>query len=202
MLQGSKIMTAEAEKENSNLKNLVESLSKRNSSLEYELTSARKGSDDTMKKLKDVEGKCNHLQQNLDKLQEKLTNMENENHVLRQKALNMSPLNNMPMTTKAFPQKFATPIGLPNGEQKHGYETPPAAKYLASLPQSLTGSRRTRMPVERQEENHEILLRCIKENLGFKDGNQSPHASSTVAFYTGVLLNLRGLLFLIMSLKP
>uniref|UniRef100_A0A0E0NLN8 Myosin heavy chain n=1 Tax=Oryza rufipogon TaxID=4529 RepID=A0A0E0NLN8_ORYRU len=170
MLQGSKIMTAEAEKENSNLKNLVESLSKRNSSLEYELTSARKGSDDTMKKLKDVEGKCNHLQQNLDKLQEKLTNLENENHVLRQKALNMSPLNNMSMATKAFPQKFATPIGLPNGEQKHGYETPPAAKYLASLPQSLTGSRRTRMPVERQEENHEILLRCIKENLGFKDG--------------------------------
>uniref|UniRef100_A0A0D9YZ60 Myosin motor domain-containing protein n=1 Tax=Oryza glumipatula TaxID=40148 RepID=A0A0D9YZ60_9ORYZ len=170
MLRGSKIMTAEAEKENSNLKNLVESLSKRNSSLEYELTSARKGSDDTMKKLKDVEGKCNHLQQNLDKLQEKLTNLENENHVLRQKALNMSPLNNMSMATKAFPQKFATPIGLPNGEQKHGYETPPAAKYLASLPQSLTGSRRTRMPVERQEENHEILLRCIKENLGFKDG--------------------------------
>uniref|UniRef100_A0A0D3FB61 Myosin motor domain-containing protein n=1 Tax=Oryza barthii TaxID=65489 RepID=A0A0D3FB61_9ORYZ len=170
MLRGSKIMTAEAEKENSNLKNLVESLSKRNSSLEYELTSARKGSDDTMKKLKDVEGKCNHLQQNLDKLQEKLTNLENENHVLRQKALNMSPLNNMSMATKAFPQKFATPIGLPNGEQKHGYETPPAAKYLTSLPQSLTGSRRTRMPVERQEENHEILLRCIKENLGFKDG--------------------------------
>jgi myosin-5 len=152
------------------VQNLVESLSKNNSSLEYELTSARKGSDATMKKLKDVEGKCNHLQQNLDKLQEKLTNMENENHVLRQKALNMSPLNNMPMTTKAFPQKFATPIGLPNGEQKHGYETPPPAKYLASLPQSLTRSRRTRMPVERQEENHEILLRCIKENLGFKDG--------------------------------
>uniref|UniRef100_A0A0E0K5W3 Myosin motor domain-containing protein n=1 Tax=Oryza punctata TaxID=4537 RepID=A0A0E0K5W3_ORYPU len=180
MLRGSKIMTAEAEKENSNLKNLVESLSKKNLSLEYELTSARKGSDDTMKKLKDVEGKCNHLQQNLDKLQEKLTNLENENHVLRQKALNMSPLNNMSMTTKAFPQvlllilifgtKFAAPIGLPNGEQKHGYETPPPAKYLASLPQSLTGSRRTRMPVERQEENHEILLRCIKENLGFKDG--------------------------------
>uniref|UniRef100_A0A0E0B968 Myosin motor domain-containing protein n=1 Tax=Oryza glumipatula TaxID=40148 RepID=A0A0E0B968_9ORYZ len=170
MLRSSKIMTAEAERENSNLKNLVESLSKNNSSLEYELTSARKGSDATMKKLKDVEGKCNHLQQNLDKLQEKLTNMENENHVLRQKALNMSPLNNMPMTTKAFPQKFATPIGLPNGEQKHGYETPPPAKYLASLPQSLTRSRRTRMPVERQEENHEILLRCIKENLGFKDG--------------------------------
>uniref|UniRef100_A0A0D9VLR8 Myosin motor domain-containing protein n=1 Tax=Leersia perrieri TaxID=77586 RepID=A0A0D9VLR8_9ORYZ len=170
MLRSSKIMTAEAEKENSNLKNLVESLSKKNSSLENELTAARKGSDDTMEKLKDVEGKCNHLQQNLDKLQGKLANLENENHVLRQKALNMSPLNNMPMSTKALSEKFAKSIGLPNGEQKHGYETPPPTKYLASLPHTLTGSRRTRMPVERQEENHEILLRCIKENLGFKDG--------------------------------
>jgi hypothetical protein len=47
--------------------NLVESLSMKNSILENELTVTRKSSDDTMEKLKDVEGKCNHLQQNLDK---------------------------------------------------------------------------------------------------------------------------------------
>ncbi|KAG8072623.1 hypothetical protein GUJ93_ZPchr0006g45526 [Zizania palustris] len=170
ILRSNKIMTAEAKKENSNLKNLVESLSKKNSSLENELITARKSSDDTMVKLKDVEGKCNHLQQNLDKLQENLTNLENENHVLRQKALNMSPLNNMSVATKTFSERFSTSIGLPNSEQKLIFETPTPTKYLAQLPQSLTGSRRTRLPVERQEENHEILLRCIKENLGFKDG--------------------------------
>jgi len=49
------------------LQNLVESLSVKNSILEKELNVARKSSDDTMEKLKDVEGKCNHLQQNLDK---------------------------------------------------------------------------------------------------------------------------------------
>ena len=49
------------------LQNLVESLSVKNSVLEKELNVARKSSDDTMEKLKDVEGKCNHLQQNLDK---------------------------------------------------------------------------------------------------------------------------------------
>jgi hypothetical protein len=49
------------------LQNLVESLSAKNSVLENELTVARKSSDGTMKKLKDVEGKCNQLQQNLDK---------------------------------------------------------------------------------------------------------------------------------------
>lgn len=46
---------------------MVESLSMKNSTLEKDLNVARKSSDDTMEKLKDVEGKCNHLQQNLDK---------------------------------------------------------------------------------------------------------------------------------------
>lgn len=49
------------------LQNLVDSLSLKNSILEKDLNVARKSSDDTMEKLKDVEGKCNHLQQNLDK---------------------------------------------------------------------------------------------------------------------------------------
>ena len=47
--------------------NIVESLSEKNSLLENELSTARKNSDDTMEKLKDVEGKCTRLQQNLDK---------------------------------------------------------------------------------------------------------------------------------------
>lgn len=161
MLRSNKILKAETEKENSNLKNIVESLSKKNTLLENELSTARRSSDDTMEKLKDVEGKCTHLQQNLDKLQEKLTNLENENHVLRQKAFNISP--------KTLSEKFSASIGLGNSEQKRIFESPTPAKYLSPIPQS-TGSRRTRLPVERHEGNHEILLRCIKENLGFKDG--------------------------------
>ncbi|XP_062221813.1 protein OPAQUE1-like isoform X3 [Phragmites australis] len=170
MLQNKKIMTAEAEKENSNLKNLVESLSMKNSILENELTVACKSTDDTMEKLKDVERKCNHLQQNLDKLQEKLKNLENENHVLRQKAFNMDSVNNLSAAPKTISEKFSASIRLPNSETKLIFESPTPTKYLAPLPQSLTGSRRSRLPVERHEENHEILLRCIKENLGFKDG--------------------------------
>uniref|UniRef100_A0A0E0B964 Myosin motor domain-containing protein n=1 Tax=Oryza glumipatula TaxID=40148 RepID=A0A0E0B964_9ORYZ len=42
-------------------------------------------------------------------------------------------------------------------------ETPPPAKYLASLPQSLTGSRRTRIPIERQEVNS--TLHCSFVNF-------------------------------------
>jgi len=152
------------------LQNLVESLSVKKSVLEKELNVARKSSDDTMEKLKDVEGKCNHLQQNLDKLQEKLTNLENENHVLRQKAFNTPTMNNLAVAPKTLSEKFAASTGLPKCESKSTFESPTPTKYLAPLTQTLTGSRRSRLPVERHEENHEILLRCIKENLGFKDG--------------------------------
>ncbi|EMS63508.1 Myosin-J heavy chain [Triticum urartu] len=213
MLCSNKILKAEEEKENSNLKNIVESLSEKNSLLETELSTARKNSDDTMEKLKDVEGKCTRLQQNLDKLQEKLTNLENENHVLRQKAFSITPkplpevlsfvltLIFMPCichTTILVPaplfflvvfvMKFANSISLTNSEQKRTFETPPTTKYLSPV-QHSTGSRRARLPVERHElmpseirllivcsgfsgilGNHEILLSCIKENLGFKDG--------------------------------
>ncbi|VAI61574.1 hypothetical protein VPH35_112651 [Triticum aestivum] len=161
MLRSNKILKAEEENENSNLKNIVESLSEKNSLLENELSTARKNSDDTMEKLKDVEGKCTRLQQNLDKLQEKLTNLENENHVLRQKAFSITP--------KPLPEKFSNSIGHTNSEQKRTFETPPTTKYLSPV-QHSTGSRRARLPVERHEGNHEILLSCIKENLGFKDG--------------------------------
>uniref|UniRef100_A0A8R7QUP5 Myosin-J heavy chain n=1 Tax=Triticum urartu TaxID=4572 RepID=A0A8R7QUP5_TRIUA len=113
MLCSNKILKAEEEKENSNLKNIVESLSEKNSLLETELSTARKNSDDTMEKLKDVEGKCTRLQQNLDKLQEKLTNLENENHVLRQKAFSITP--------KPLPEKFANSISLTNSEQKRTF---------------------------------------------------------------------------------
>uniref|UniRef100_A0ACD5YU73 Uncharacterized protein n=1 Tax=Avena sativa TaxID=4498 RepID=A0ACD5YU73_AVESA len=160
-LRSNKILKAEEEKQNSNLKNIVKSLSEKNSLLEIELSTARKSSDNTMEKLKDVEGKCTHLQQNLVKLQEKLTNLENENHVLRNKAFNISP--------KTVSEKFSASIGLPNSDQKRIFETPPQTKYLASIPQS-TGQRSRTKPVERHEGNHEILSRCIKENLGFKDG--------------------------------
>ncbi|KAG2661991.1 hypothetical protein PVAP13_1KG112192 [Panicum virgatum] len=117
MLQSKRIMTAEAEKENSNLKNLVESLSVKNSVLEKELNVARKT-----------------------------------------------------VAPKTLSEKFAASTGLSNCESKSTFESPTPTKYLAPLPQTLTGSRRSRLPVERHEENHEILLRCIKENLGFKDG--------------------------------
>nr|CAB3451247.1 unnamed protein product [Digitaria exilis] len=179
MLQSKRIMTAEAEKENSNLKNLVDSLSLKNSILEKDLNVARKSSDDTMEKLKDVEGKCNHLQQNLDKLQEKLTNLENENHVLRQKAFNMPPVNNLAVTPKKLSEKFSASIGLPNSESKQTFESPTPTKYLAPIPQTLSVSRRSRLPVER----HEVGSQCNNSEISVLVSLQQDEADGRLPYW-------------------
>ncbi|XP_020107085.1 protein OPAQUE1-like isoform X2 [Ananas comosus] len=171
ILQKNLIDMEEVKKQNSYLKKSVESITRRNSELESELAKSRKCSDDTLEKLQGAEGKCRQLQQNLDKLEEKLSNLENENHILRQKAFSLSPMDNLSSHVKPFSEKNSGALALPDINQKPVFETPTPTKYLVPLPQSLTGSRRTRIPIERHEENHELLLRCIRENLGFKDGN-------------------------------
>ncbi|XP_073014429.1 protein OPAQUE1-like isoform X1 [Typha latifolia] len=169
ILQKNLAEMVEVKKENDYLKKSVELLGKRNTELENELLEARKCSDDTLEKLQDVEGKCRQLQQNLDKLSEKLSNKENENHILRQKAFSMSPADNHSVVVKPFSENYSGALMLPSTNQKSIFETPTPTKYLVPLPQGLTGSRRTRIAVERHEENHELLLRCIRENLGFRD---------------------------------
>jgi len=85
------------------------------------------------------------------RLQEKLTNLENENHVLRQKAFNTPTMNNLAVAPKTLSEKFAASTGLPKCESKSTFESPTPTKYLAPLTQTLTGSRRSRLPVERHE---------------------------------------------------
>ncbi|KAA8546249.1 hypothetical protein F0562_003012 [Nyssa sinensis] len=49
-------------------------------------------------------------------------------------------------------------------------ESPTPTKLMAPLSQGLSDSRRTKLTVESHQENYEFLSRCIKEDLGFKDG--------------------------------
>uniref|UniRef100_A0A0D9XJC5 Myosin motor domain-containing protein n=1 Tax=Leersia perrieri TaxID=77586 RepID=A0A0D9XJC5_9ORYZ len=85
--------------------------------------------------------KCSH--DNMDKLHgDKISNLEDENHLLRQKALTLSP--------------------------RHGRTMESSPVKLAPLPHNLTELRRSRMNSERHEEYHELLQRCIKDDMGFK----------------------------------
>ncbi|XP_062160286.1 myosin-15 [Alnus glutinosa] len=164
------IGTSELRKQNAYLKSSLDALEKKNLALELELVKAQKDSNGSMEKLREVEHKCSELQQNVKSLEDKLSLLEDENHVLRQKALSVSPKHNRPVFAKAFSEKYSGALVLPQSDRKHVFESPTPTKLIASFSHGLSESRRSKLTVERHRENYEFLSRCIKEDLGFKDG--------------------------------
>ncbi|XP_051151183.1 myosin-15 isoform X2 [Andrographis paniculata] len=158
----------ELKNENTILKNSLSALAEKNSMLEAELSQAKEDARSTIAKLKDVETTCSQLQLNLQSMQDKLSNLEDENHVLRQKALNVSPNSNGGGYAKPLPERFSG--ALHTSAEHKSYESPTPSKYIRPLAQGFSESYRTKLGIERHQGNRELLLHCIKENLGFKDG--------------------------------
>ncbi|KAH7835175.1 hypothetical protein Vadar_023570 [Vaccinium darrowii] len=169
-MEGEMVVVAELRNENAILKNSVNALEKRNSILEQEIVKAKECTNDTMKKLWEVEKTCSQLQQKLQRFEEKVCSLEEENHVLRQKTLSASPKSNRPGFVKPFLEKYTGGLALPYADRKSVYETPTPTKLIAPLSQGLSDSRRTKLTTEKHQENYEFLSSCIKEDLGFKDG--------------------------------
>ncbi|KAJ8542159.1 hypothetical protein K7X08_017025 [Anisodus acutangulus] len=160
----------ELRNENTFLKSSVSALEEKNSTLEHELLKGKEESTDTIAKLRAVEETCSKLQQNLKSMEEKLSNLEDENHILRQKALSATPRSNRAGFAKPFIDKFSGALALASADRKPSFESPTPTKIIPPLSQGFSDSRRAKVTNERQQENCEILSRCIKENLGFKDG--------------------------------
>eukprot|EP00268_Persea_americana_P060199 TRINITY_DN7465_c0_g1_i2.p1 TRINITY_DN7465_c0_g1~~TRINITY_DN7465_c0_g1_i2.p1 ORF type:complete len:558 (-),score=100.47 TRINITY_DN7465_c0_g1_i2:176-1849(-) len=169
----------EMSKENAVLKSSVETLKEEKMELEQELLATRKDCNQTLEKLQEAESKCLQLQQNLHSFEEKLSNCEDENHVLRQKAICGSPTGSLSGFFRPFSEKYSGALTVPNMDRKHLLDSPTASKILLSprslsprslSPRSISEPRRSHVTAERHQDNHEFLLRCIKEDLGFKDG--------------------------------
>ncbi|KAL3497415.1 hypothetical protein ACH5RR_040147 [Cinchona calisaya] len=158
---------SELRNENAVLKNSLISLEEKNSALEVELVRAKQDASSTIEKLKEVELTCSELRQNLRSLEEKLSNLEDENLVLRQKALSATPKSIRAGFGRPFLDKFS---GFPSAAQKSAFESPTPSKIMVPPSQGLSDSRHPKLTIERHQENSKILSRCIKENLGFKDG--------------------------------
>ncbi|XP_052133735.1 protein OPAQUE1-like [Oryza glaberrima] len=131
----------------------------KNAEMEQELLKAQKCSHDNMDKLHGVERNYLHLRDNLKNLEDKISNLEDENHLLRQKALSLSPRHSRTMSH---------PIGSSPCSPKSLIESSPVK--IVPLPHNPTELRRSRMNSERHEEYHELLQRCIKDDMGFKKG--------------------------------
>ncbi|XP_038696506.1 myosin-17-like isoform X2 [Tripterygium wilfordii] len=129
------------------------------------------------KKLEDAEQKVDQLQESVQRLEEKLSNSESENQVLRQQALTMSPTGK---TLSARPktviiQRTPEKGNLVNGEVKVATDMTLAVSNVRE-PESEEKPQKSLN--EKQQENHELLMKCISQNLGFSGGK--PIAASVI----------------------
>ncbi|KAL4388021.1 hypothetical protein GQ457_09G005520 [Hibiscus cannabinus] len=115
------------------------------------------------KKLEDAGKKADQLQDSVQRLEEKLSNLESENQVLRQQALSMSP------TGRALAARPKTAIfqrtpengNVVNEEIKKALPNPQFTETEEKPQKSLN---------EKQQENQELLVKCISQDLGFSGG--------------------------------
>ncbi|KAK6941316.1 Myosin, N-terminal, SH3-like [Dillenia turbinata] len=122
-----------------------------------------------VKKLEDAEQKADHLQDSVQRLEEKLSNLESENQVLRQQALTMSPtgkaLSARPKTT--IIQRTPENGKIVNGETK---ATPDLTLAVSNPREPESEEKPQKSLNEKQQENQDLLIKCISQDLGFTGG--------------------------------
>uniref|UniRef100_A0A0D3C8K4 Myosin motor domain-containing protein n=1 Tax=Brassica oleracea var. oleracea TaxID=109376 RepID=A0A0D3C8K4_BRAOL len=113
---------------------------------------AQESLDEKKKKLEETEKKGQQLQESLTRMEEKCTNLESENKVLRQQAVSMAPNKFLSGRSRSILQD------LHSNSMNHRDPS-----EVNDKPQKTLN--------EKQQENHELLIRCIVQPLGFK-GNR------------------------------
>ncbi|CAI0449005.1 unnamed protein product [Linum tenue] len=122
-----------------NLKSSLDTEKQRADEAEKKFSEVQEASEERQKKLEETQKKVQQLQDSMKLLEEKLTNLESENQVLRQQAVSMAP------------NKFLSGRSSPSINQRDEVDDKPQ--------KSLN---------EKQQENQELLIRCIAQHLGFQ----------------------------------
>ncbi|KAM1052126.1 hypothetical protein ACFX19_034171 [Malus domestica] len=152
-------LTAEVD----SLKASLESEKQRAGENETKYNEAQTSGEERRKKLEETEKKVSQLQENLTRLEEKLTNLESENQVLRQQAVSMTPNKFLSGRSRSIIQRAAESGHIP-GDAKtpldlHSPSVNHRESELEDKPQKSLN--------EKQQENQELLIRCIAQHLGF-----------------------------------
>ncbi|CAK7352526.1 unnamed protein product [Dovyalis caffra] len=137
------------------------------------------------KKLEDAEKKMDQFQESVQRfvnawksgadwiltlmLEEKLSNSESENQVLRQQALTMSPTGK---SLSARPKSMIIQRTPENGNLANG-----EVKVASDIALSTSNAREPESEEkpqkslnEKQQENQDLLIKCVSQNLGFSGG--------------------------------
>ncbi|XP_071741692.1 myosin-17-like [Rutidosis leptorrhynchoides] len=165
-------LTAEVE----NLKALLENQKQEVEEARKSLVEADARNADLMKKFEDAEKKANQLQESTQRLEEKLSNMESENQVLRQQALTMSPTGKSARTRTMIIQRTPENGNVHSGESR--VATPETTLALSNSREPDSEEKPQKSLNEKQQENQDVLIKCITQDLGFSSGK--PVAASLI----------------------
>ncbi|PIA36510.1 hypothetical protein AQUCO_03400422v1 [Aquilegia coerulea] len=166
VIKETQVLVQDTEKINSlteeveSLKASLQSEKERGDNFEKKLATAHETNDEKSKKLEEAEGKVQQLQENLKGLEEKLSNLESENKVLRQQALSMAPNNRFlsQRSSKLSMQRIDSTTRTTVDPQST-ISTPREFSEVEEKPQKSLN--------EKQQENQDLLIRCIAQHLGF-----------------------------------
>ncbi|KAL5702010.1 hypothetical protein ACHQM5_027281 [Ranunculus cassubicifolius] len=167
VIQETQVLVQDTEKIDSlsaevdSLKALLQSEKERAGDFEQRLASSEESNNEKSKKLEETEGKVQQLQDNLKGLEEKLSNLESENKVLRQQALSMTPNNRFlssQRSSKSSIQRIDSTTRTIVDPQSVS-STPREYSEVEEKPQKSLN--------EKQQENQDLLIRCIAQHLGF-----------------------------------
>nr|KAJ0203963.1 hypothetical protein LSAT_V11C500294670 [Lactuca sativa] len=172
-------LTNKLTSENEKLKDLVSSLEKKIDDTEKKYEETNKLSEERLKQALDAETKIIQLKTAMQSLQEKVSDMASENQILRQKAFSTTSarMADYPQTPEAKSMvngHFANEFCLPCWRKYLQETQTPAARNL----NNEFDSKAKRPPVDRQHENVDALIECVKKDIGFSQGK--PVAAFTI----------------------
>ncbi|KAG0480395.1 hypothetical protein HPP92_011253 [Vanilla planifolia] len=124
----------------------------------------QKATEEKQRKLEEMDGKARHLQETLNRLEEKLSNLESENQVLRQQAVSMAPNKFLSGRSRSILHRSTDSGHLIIDPKTLGdmQITPSSTKEPSEVEDKPQRSLN-----EKQQENQELLIRCIAQHLGF-----------------------------------
>ncbi|WCJ43843.1 Myosin-11 [Euphorbia peplus] len=143
------------------LKASVDSERQRADENEKKYNEVKENSEERKEKLEDTEKKVQQLQESLRRLEEKITNLESENQVLRQQAVSMAPSKFLSGRSRSIVQRVEShiPLDAKTSMELHSPSMNHRESEVDDKPQKSLN--------EKQQENQELLIRCIAQHLGF-----------------------------------
>ncbi|KAG5232665.1 myosin [Salix suchowensis] len=150
-----------------NLRITLDSEKQRADDTEKKYSEVKEISEERRKKLEETEKKVQQHQESLQRLEEKLANLESENKVLRQQALSMAPNKYLSGRSRSIMQRAESHIPVDAARASSDLQSP----SMNQREHSEVDDKPQKSLNEKQQENQELLIRCVAQHLGFS-GNR------------------------------